>query len=54
MGASYGMLLTFYHEDNGISKSKIFSHSLTSMNQQLISGVGAHHQNGVAEWLDAL
>ena len=39
-----------YHSDNGIFKSKEFQADL-QLHQQLIdfSGVGAHHQNGVAE-----
>ena len=39
-----------YHGDNGIFKSKEFQDSLTKSEQELrFPGVGAHHQNGVAE-----
>ena len=39
-----------YHSDNGIFKSKEFQPVLKMHNQTIdFSGVGAHHQNGVAE-----
>ena len=45
-----GKKVMSYHGDNGVFKSKEFTDSLTSEEQQLkLSGVGAHHQNGVAE-----
>ena len=46
----YGVKLKKFHTDNGIFKSDEFESALQD-NYQLItkSGVGAHHQNGVAE-----
>ena len=45
-----GQQIMSYHGDNGVFKSKEFTDALTSDEQQLsLSGVGAHHQNGVAE-----
>ena len=46
----YGVELKRFHTDNGIFKSKAFVEALKD-NYQMItkSGVGAHHQNGVAE-----
>jgi hypothetical protein len=39
-----------FRTDNGIFTSKLWTDSLLSANQsQSLSGVGAHHQNGVAE-----
>jgi hypothetical protein len=39
-----------YHGDNGVFKAKDFMDSLMQSDQELqFSGVGAHHQNGVAE-----
>ena len=47
---SCGVKVQSYHGDNGIFKSKEFQAALTKEEQQLkFSGVGAHHQNGVAE-----
>ena len=46
----HGVELKRFHTDNGIFKSKAFVEALKD-NYQMItkSGVGAHHQNGVAE-----
>ncbi|MFN9955072.1 MAG: hypothetical protein ACK55I_18395, partial [bacterium] len=39
-----------YHTDNGIFASAAFKEDCNSKKQKLtFSGVGAHHQNGVAE-----
>ena len=47
---SCGVRIKSYHGDNGIFKSSEFQDALTKLEQQLkFSGVGAHHQNGVAE-----
>ena len=47
---SCGVKIQTNHGDNGVFKSKEFLESLTNCNQELkFSGVGAHHQNGVAE-----
>jgi len=47
---SCGVKIKNYHGDNGIFKSKEFTEFLTKSDQELqFSGVGAHHQNGVAE-----
>ena len=47
----HGVELKQFHTDNGIFKSKAFVEALKD-NFQIItkSCVGAHHQNGVAEW----
>ena len=47
----YGVKLKRFHTNNGIFKSKAFVEALKD-NYQMItkSDVGAHHQNGVAEW----
>jgi hypothetical protein len=44
------MTIKYYHADNGRLKDKLFMTSIEK-NKQTISftGVGAHHQNGVAE-----
>ncbi|KAI2509575.1 hypothetical protein MHU86_4836 [Fragilaria crotonensis] len=45
-----GTKIMSYHGDNGVFKSKEFTDALASDEQNLtLSGVGAHHQNGVAE-----
>jgi hypothetical protein len=45
-----GVRVLSYHRENGIFKSKEFSDALQSLNQTIrFSGIGAHHQNGVAE-----
>jgi hypothetical protein len=45
-----GNVLEKFRTDNGIFTSKLWLDSLLSANQfQSLSGVGAHHQNGVAE-----
>jgi hypothetical protein len=47
---SCGVKIKMYHGDNGIFKSAEFQDALTKLEQHLkLSGVGAHHQNGVAE-----
>ena len=47
----HGVESKHFHTDNGIFKSKAFVEALKD-NCQMISklGIGAHHQNGVAEW----
>ena len=46
----YGVELKCFHTDNGIFKSKAFVEALKDSYQMITkSGVGAHHQNGVAE-----
>ena len=48
--ADAGVFVKAYHTDNGVFTSKDFMHQLISSNQQIrFSGVGAAHQNGVAE-----
>jgi hypothetical protein len=45
-----GAQISSYHGDNGVFKSKEFTQSLQSLDQSIhLSGIGAHHQNGVAE-----
>jgi hypothetical protein len=45
-----GVSIQNYHGDNGVYKSADFVKDLNNRNQTtLYSGVGAHHQNGVAE-----
>ena len=46
----HGVELKSFHMDNGIFKSKAFMEALKD-NYQMItkSGMGEHHQNGVAE-----
>ncbi|KAI2489482.1 hypothetical protein MHU86_25099 [Fragilaria crotonensis] len=45
-----GKKIHSYHGDNGIFKVKEFTDALAKDEQELkLSGVGAHHQNGVAE-----
>ncbi|KAI2510176.1 hypothetical protein MHU86_4208 [Fragilaria crotonensis] len=47
---SCGVKIKSYHGDNGVFKAKEFTDSITQSDQELqFSGVGAHHQNGVAE-----
>jgi transposase InsO family protein len=41
-----------YHSDNGVFSSAKFHAPCSELGQSLhFSGVGAHHQNGVAEWV---
>ena len=50
MALSHGVAIQGYHGDNGIFTAQQFQAHLQSQNQTLkLSGVGAHHQNGVAE-----
>ena len=50
MAAANGIRLLHLHADNGVFVSKAFREDLDLRQQQLtLSGVGAHHQNGVAE-----
>jgi hypothetical protein len=45
-----GITIQEYHADNGIFTSKVFKADCDSLDQKYtFSGVGAHHQNGVAE-----
>jgi hypothetical protein len=47
---SCGVRIKKYHADNGIFKSNEFMAHTDAMDQEIdFSGVGAHHQNGVAE-----
>jgi hypothetical protein len=44
-----GITVKEYHADNGIFASNVFKEDCDSLHQQyLFSGVGAHHQNGIA------
>ena len=49
--ASMGVTIVNYHSDNGVfTSSSQFQDELAKMGQDLtLSGVGAHHQNAVAE-----
>jgi hypothetical protein len=48
--ASYGVSIKQYHVDNGIFTSAAWKDNLHGeRQQQRVSGVGAHHQNAVAE-----
>ena len=48
--ANSGVTIKHYHADNGIFASKAFCKAVEASNQKLtFCGVGAHHQNGVAE-----
>ena len=50
MALSNGVAIQGYHGDNGIFTAQQFEAHLLSQSQTLkLSGVGAHHQNGVAE-----
>ena len=49
---STGIYVQSYCTDNGIYTSKEFLKELDTKNQGIkLSGVGGHHQNGVAEML---
>ena len=46
-----GVVVSSYHTDNGIFTSKEFMEVVLRQDQKVrFSGVGAAHQNGVAEW----
>jgi hypothetical protein len=48
--AEYGIVVKHYHADNHPFQAKVFQESLDTANQRItFSGVGAKHQNGVAE-----
>ena len=48
--ASMGVTVLSYHTDNGVFTASQFQDELAKMNQDMtLSGVGAHHQNAVAE-----
>jgi hypothetical protein len=48
--ASMGVVALQYHTDNGVFTTAEFQDELAKLNQGLsLSGVGAHHQNAVAE-----
>jgi transposase InsO family protein len=48
--ASHGVSIKHYHADNGRFKDKLFSKSIEEKGQTIsFCGVGAHHQNGIAE-----
>ena len=50
MAYSHGVRVNNYYSDNGIFTSKEFSKHLAQDDQSItFSGVGAHHQNAVAE-----
>ena len=50
LAKSCGVKIQAYHGDNGVFKAKEFMEAITSQGQDIrFSGVGAHHQNGVAE-----
>jgi hypothetical protein len=45
-----GIRIKHYHSDNGIFATAAFKDDCTSSSQKItFSGVGAHHQNGIAE-----
>ena len=47
----HGVELKRFHTDNGMFKSKAFVEALKDNCHMIIKlGIGAHHQNGVAEW----
>jgi hypothetical protein len=47
---SHGVTIKHYHADNGRFKDKLIMASIEKSKQTIsFSGVGAHHQNGVAE-----
>ena len=47
---SHGVTIKHYHADNGRFKDKAFMRSVEQNGQSIsFSGVGAHHQNGIAE-----
>jgi len=47
---SMGVVVLNYHADNGVFTAQEFQDELTTLNQNLtLSGVGAHHQNAMAE-----
>ena len=47
---THGIRIQSYRSDNGVYKSNEFQKDLSQRGQtHLTSGVGAHHQNGVAE-----
>ena len=48
--STFGICIKKYHTDNGVFKSTEFLRKVSSLNQGIdFCGVGAHHQNGVAE-----
>ena len=48
--ADVGVSIKGYHTDNGVFSSAAFHSHCSDLGQSLrFSGVGAHHQNGVAE-----
>ena len=50
MALEHGVHIAGYHGNNGIFTAQEFEMHLLSQGQTLeLSGVGAHHQNGVAE-----
>ena len=50
MALSHGVQVKNYHADNSIFSAKAFKQILLDMDQHVrFSGVGAHHQNRVAE-----
>ena len=47
---SQNVTIRKYHGDNGVFKAQMFREELDALGQTItFSGVGAHHQNGVAE-----
>ena len=48
--ASYGIRIKHYHADNGRFSGNVWMKAVSDANQTItFCGVGAHHQNGVAE-----
>jgi hypothetical protein len=48
--ASHGVSIKHYHADNGRFKDNLFMNGIEEKGQTIsFSGVGAHHQNGIAE-----
>jgi transposase InsO family protein len=47
---SHGVHIKHYHADNGRFKDNLFTKSIEDKGQTIsFCGVGAHHQNGIAE-----
>ena len=50
MSHSFGIPIQSYHADNGIFAEKLFRNEISMSNQSIsFCGVGAHHQNAIAE-----
>jgi transposase InsO family protein len=50
LAKSHGIHIKYYHADNGRLKDNAFMRAVEQNNQTIsFAGVGAHHQNGIAE-----